>query len=121
MIEAMACGTPVIAYRHGSVPEVMDDEVTGFVVDNLEEAVQAVERVPSLSRAECRRVFERRFSVRRMAQDYVAVYRRLVDEAVTDPTGRRPTRKAILLGDGQANGHRRTGGPNSRRYSKTGT
>src|SRR5207302_512840 len=71
MIEAMACGTPVIAFRNGSVPEVMDDGVTGFVVDTVEEAVKAVERVGEISRAGCRQVFEERFSVSRMARDYV--------------------------------------------------
>jgi hypothetical protein len=74
MIEAMACGTPVIAYRNGSVPEVMNDGVTGFVVSNQDEAIRAVSRVPSLSRRKCRRVFEERFSVQRMTQDYLAVY-----------------------------------------------
>jgi glycosyltransferase involved in cell wall biosynthesis len=78
MIESLACGTPVIAYPCGSVPEVMEDGVTGFVVHNAGEAVRAVERVSSLSRARCREVFERRFSARRMARDYLAIYRRLV-------------------------------------------
>src|SRR5439155_8484474 len=72
MIEAMACGTPVVAFRCGSVPEVMDDGITGFVVDGVEAAVAAVGRVPSLSRRRCRQVFERRFSVERMAADYLA-------------------------------------------------
>ena len=58
MIEALACGTPVIAYRRGSVPEVLEDGVTGWMVEGLEEAVQAVERVPVLSRPRCRQVFE---------------------------------------------------------------
>lgn len=78
MIEAMACGTPVIAYRRGSVPEVVDDGVSGFVVDSIGEAVKAVECVASLDRAECRRVFEERFSARRMALDYTAIYNRLI-------------------------------------------
>jgi glycosyltransferase involved in cell wall biosynthesis len=77
MIEAMACGTPVIGWRNGSVPEVITDGVTGFVVDSLEEAVQAVERVPGIRRRACRQVFEERFNVARMTQDYVEVYRRL--------------------------------------------
>jgi glycosyltransferase involved in cell wall biosynthesis len=79
MIESMACGTPVIAFRHGSVPEVIDDGVTGFVVENVEQAVGAVERVAGLSRATCRRTFERRFSVRRMTDDYLTVYRSLAE------------------------------------------
>jgi glycosyltransferase involved in cell wall biosynthesis len=75
MIEAMACGTPVIAYPRGSVPEVLEDGVTGWIVEGLEEAVQAVERVPLLSRSRCRQVFEERFSASRMVHDYVKLYR----------------------------------------------
>jgi glycosyltransferase involved in cell wall biosynthesis len=78
MIEAMACGTPVIAYRHGSVPEVIEEGVTGFVVDSLEAAVTAVQRVSGVDRTRCRQVCEARFSVARMAQDYLRIYRRLV-------------------------------------------
>jgi glycosyltransferase involved in cell wall biosynthesis len=78
MIEAMACGTPVIAYPRGSVPEVLEDGVTGWIVEGIEEAVQAVERVPALSRARCRQVFEERFSASRMAHDYLRIYRRLL-------------------------------------------
>jgi len=78
MIEAMACGTPVIGWRNGSVPEIITDGVTGFVVDGIDDAVQAVERVTSLSRRVCRQVFEERFNAARMARNYVDVYRRLV-------------------------------------------
>ena len=77
MIEAMACGTPVIAFRRGSVPEVIEDGVTGFIVDGVEEAVRAVGRVGELSRLGCRREFERRFTAARMARDYVAIYENL--------------------------------------------
>ena len=77
MIEALACGTPVVAYRRGSVPEVIDDGVTGFVVGDEDEAVRAIGRVGELSRRECRRVFEARYDAARMARDYVTVYRRL--------------------------------------------
>jgi glycosyltransferase involved in cell wall biosynthesis len=77
MIEAMACGTPVIAFRRGSVPEVLEDGVTGFVVDDVRGAVEAVAKVPSLSRARCREEFERRFTVDRMASDYLRVYNRV--------------------------------------------
>jgi len=77
MIEAMACGTPVIGFRKGSVPEVVTDGVTGFVVDSVEEAVRAVQRVPSLSRAACRNTFEERYDVARMTQGYLDVYRKL--------------------------------------------
>ena len=79
MIEAMACGTPVIGLRRGAVPEVVQNGVTGFVVDDVAAAVQAVDRVGSLRRATCRRVFEERFTARRMADDYVALYRRLTE------------------------------------------
>jgi Glycosyltransferase len=79
MIESMACGTPVIAYAGGSVAEVMDDGVTGFVVNDIEQAVEAVRRVRDLSRARCREVFEKRFTASRMANDYIDVYTRLAD------------------------------------------
>jgi glycosyltransferase involved in cell wall biosynthesis len=82
MIEALACGTPVIAWRCGSVPEVIDDGLTGFVVDNLDQAVAAVGRVARLSRRICRQVFEVRFDARRMVRDYLDVYRRLVTNGV---------------------------------------
>src|SRR5262249_30291716 len=62
MIEALACGTPVVAYNKGSVPEVIQDGVTGFIVEKLEAAVEAVDRLGSLSRQRCRQVFEQRFS-----------------------------------------------------------
>ena len=79
MIESMACGTPVIAYACGSVPEVMDDGVTGFVVNDIEQAVEATRRVRDLSRAKCREIFEKRFAASRMANDYINVYTRLAD------------------------------------------
>jgi glycosyltransferase involved in cell wall biosynthesis len=78
MIEAMACGTPVIAFRNGSVPEVVDDGVTGFVVADEDEAVAATKRLKRLDRARIRAVFERRFTARRMAEDYLKIYRELV-------------------------------------------
>lgn len=79
MIEAMACGTPVIAFRCGSVPEVVDHGVSGFVVDDIAGAVKAVHRVKSLDRRRVRAVFDSRFTVERMARDYVAVYERLAE------------------------------------------
>jgi glycosyltransferase involved in cell wall biosynthesis len=81
MIEAMACGTPVIAYRAGSVPEVIDHGVTGFIVDDLDGAVDAVRRLDELDRATVRRRFEERFTAARMARDYLRVYERLLDRA----------------------------------------
>ena len=80
MVEALACGTPVVAYREGSVPEVLEDGVTGYVVDNLEAAVAAVPQVATLDRRQCRQVFEERFSVRRMASDYLHIYQHLITE-----------------------------------------
>jgi glycosyltransferase involved in cell wall biosynthesis len=78
MIEAMACGTPVIAFRSGSVPEVIDDGVTGFIVESEAEAAEAIaRRLPKLDRREVRAGFERRFTARRMAEDYVKYYRQL--------------------------------------------
>jgi glycosyltransferase involved in cell wall biosynthesis len=74
MIEAMACGTPVIAYRRGSVPEVVDPGITGWVVDDDDEAVAACRRASMLDRLRVRRRFEERFTVDRMARDYVALY-----------------------------------------------
>ncbi len=79
MIEAMACGTPVVAFRRGSVPEIMKDGVTGFIVDDVDTAVKAVERIPSLSRKACRQYFDEHFTASRMALDYLAVYRRLIE------------------------------------------
>jgi glycosyltransferase involved in cell wall biosynthesis len=77
MIEAMACGTPVIAFPCGSVPEVIDDGVTGFVVDSVEEAAAAVPRAAAIDRARVRATFERRFSIERVATDYLKVYHSL--------------------------------------------
>jgi glycosyltransferase involved in cell wall biosynthesis len=79
MIESMACGTPVVAFAAGSVAEVMEDGVTGFVVTDVDQAVEATRRVGSLNRARCRHVFEERFVASRMATDYVKVYTRLAD------------------------------------------
>ncbi|MDG3007741.1 glycosyltransferase family 4 protein [Paludisphaera mucosa] len=86
MIEAMACGTPVVAYRRGSTPEVMRDGVTGFLVDDLEGAAAAVGKVGGLDRRACRRDFEERFTAARMARDYVDVYRGLI-ESWAGPSG----------------------------------
>ena len=81
MIEAMACGTPVIAFPCGSVPEIVDPGVTGFLVESVDEAVQAVKEISLLSRRGCRQTFEKRFSVQRMAEDYVAIYRSILQSA----------------------------------------
>jgi hypothetical protein len=78
MIEAMACGTPVLAYRAGAVAEVIDEGTTGIIVDNIDQACIALTRVAALDRRKVRRRFEERFTARRMANDYVQVYRSLV-------------------------------------------
>jgi glycosyltransferase involved in cell wall biosynthesis len=83
MIEAMACGTPIIAFPTGSVPEVMEDGQSGFVVANVDQAVKAVERVASFDRAKCRQVFERRFTSRAMASSYLQVYKHLIENQPT--------------------------------------
>jgi glycosyltransferase involved in cell wall biosynthesis len=75
MIEAMACGTPVIARGCGSVAEILDPGRTGFIADTLEELVDAVKRVDTIDRAACRRHVERRFTVERTADDHEAIYR----------------------------------------------
>jgi glycosyltransferase involved in cell wall biosynthesis len=85
MIESLACGTPVIAYNHGSVAEVIEDGVTGFLVGSIEEAVDRVGKVERLDRAAIRRNFERRFSAGRMASDYVAIYQRMIALATAKP------------------------------------
>ena len=77
MIEAMACGTPVIAFRRGSVPEILEEGLTGYMVDDMEGAVAAVHRLDRLDRAVIRRRFEQRFTARRTAEDYLAVYHAL--------------------------------------------
>jgi len=83
MIEAMACGTPVIAYDGGSVPEVMEDGVTGFIVSEADEAAEAVGRVRNLSRPRCREVFEKRFTAGRMANEYINLYERMLRRDAT--------------------------------------
>jgi len=87
MIEAFACGTPVIAYRHGSIPEIMEHGVTGFVVTDQDEAKQAARDIGTLDRRRCRDVFERRFTASHMAGNYLAAYQRVAG-------GRQPSDEA---------------------------
>ncbi len=90
MIEAMACGTPTIAYPSGSVGEVMKDGVTGFVVADEDAAVAAVKRIPEIDRRKCRDYFERCFTSARMTQDYLRIYERMIQArtaAITIPEG----------------------------------
>jgi len=83
MIEAMACGTPVIARRCGSVPEVIEEGVTGFIVESADEAAEAVKKIASLSRRRCRQAFEERFTDSRMAKDYLRIYQQLIEKRKT--------------------------------------
>jgi glycosyltransferase involved in cell wall biosynthesis len=93
VIEALACGTPVVTYRHGSFPELIEDGVTGFLCGDRAEMLRAVERLPALDRRRCRDVFERRFTAGRMARDYTAAYHALLDgtlsplHSAADPAG----------------------------------
>jgi glycosyltransferase involved in cell wall biosynthesis len=80
MIEAMACGTPVLAFNRGSVTEVLEDGVSGFVVEDETGALAALHRLGSIDRAAVRRAFDERFTARRMAEDYLALYRRLAGQ-----------------------------------------
>lgn len=89
MIEAMACGTPVIAFRAGSVPEVIDHGVTGFVVDSEAEAIEAIGRLSELDRREVRGRFEERFTSRRMAREYVSAYETLIAQHKATQAGGR--------------------------------
>ena len=90
MIEAMACGTPVIDFRQGSVPEIVKHGVTGFIVNTVAEAVRAVDKLNSIDRAQVRATFEHRFSAECMAKNYEAAYAELCgmrDHVVTMPKG----------------------------------
>ena len=91
MIEAMACGTPVIAWRCKSVPEIIENGVTGFIVENEDEAIDAIEHIPDLDRRLVRAAFERRFTARHMAESYRRSFRRLLaasDRNIADPDSR---------------------------------
>jgi glycosyltransferase involved in cell wall biosynthesis len=80
VIEALACGTPVVAFRRGSVPELINNGVNGFMVNNVEEAVKAVENISELKRRDCRASFEERFTSEIMTREYVKVYRKVIEE-----------------------------------------
>ena len=79
LIESMACGTPVVAFRRGSVPEIIDEGISGCIVEDLDEAVDAVFRAVALDRVRCRRAFEERFTAARMARDYLELYLKGID------------------------------------------
>jgi glycosyltransferase involved in cell wall biosynthesis len=78
MIESLACGTPVVAFRGGSVAEVIEDGKSGFISDTLEQAIEQTRRIAALDRRTCRECFDRRFSTRRMAENYLECYRRAI-------------------------------------------
>jgi len=99
MIEAMACGTPVLAFRCGSVPEIVDEGVTGVIVGSMEEAIAALPRVIALDRKKVRQRFEQRFSATRMANDYVSVYRSLIESSKSVDVAKQAPR--LCLGSGQ--------------------
>jgi glycosyltransferase involved in cell wall biosynthesis len=101
MIEAMACGTPVIAFNSGSVPEVIDDGITGFVVPGEAEAVEAIGRLSELDRRQVRRHFEKRFTTSRMAQEYLRHYKALVQPNAGEVSGalaQQASRSALQAG-----------------------
>jgi glycosyltransferase involved in cell wall biosynthesis len=87
MIEAMACGTPVLAFRAGAIPEVIDDGITGMIVDNIDQARIALAQVAALDRRKVRRRFEERFTARRMANDYIRAYQSLVSHVAPPARG----------------------------------
>jgi glycosyltransferase involved in cell wall biosynthesis len=91
MIEAMACGTPVLAFRHGSVAEVVEDGITGHIVDDIDEAIRNIGRVLALDRGRVRRWFEQRFTAQRMVQDYVKIYEKLIGMGVRGDADLRQT------------------------------
>jgi len=98
MIEAMACGTPVVAFSGGSVPEVVDPGITGYIVHDMDEALQKAAIVHELDRKKCRAHFERRFSAGRMAREYTDLYAALIDGRATSISGliQTPTNDARL-------------------------
>lgn len=83
MVESMACGTPVIAYGCGAVPEVVDAGQTGYIVQSIEEAVTALENIDQISRRECRQVFEQRFTADKMTENYINVYKQMLNKQGT--------------------------------------
>jgi glycosyltransferase involved in cell wall biosynthesis len=92
MIEAMACGTPVLAFRCGSVPEIVDEGITGMIVEHMDEAIAAIPRLLTMDRRAVRRRFEERFSSARMARDYVHLYRKMLQGRHQDTTEAEVTR-----------------------------
>jgi glycosyltransferase involved in cell wall biosynthesis len=102
MIEAMACGTPVLAFRCGSIPEVIEDGITGRVVGTEQEAVAVLPEILSYDRRAVRRRFDERFNAARMADDYVGTYRKLLRQSTTSDEGRGagPIQLSLKSGNG---------------------
>jgi glycosyltransferase involved in cell wall biosynthesis len=94
LIEAMACGTPVLAYRRGSIPEVIEHGVTGLISDNLDEMTAQVQEIPSMDRRRCREVFDERFTVEQMVRNYVQLYHHVINEPSAFP-GQKTRRLAL--------------------------
>jgi len=88
LIEALACGTPIIAFRNGFVPEIVEHGRTGFIVDTPQEAAMAVQKIDSIDRRTCRAVFEERFTAHRMARDYLAIYEKIGFDKAGEPNTR---------------------------------
>jgi glycosyltransferase involved in cell wall biosynthesis len=103
MIEAMSCGTPVLAFRCGSVPEIIEDGLTGAIVDTMEQALVALPQVMALDRKKVRKRFEQRFSATRMAKDYVEVYRSLLESSTSTGGEERDTPHRLPDGNGANN------------------
>jgi glycosyltransferase involved in cell wall biosynthesis len=104
LIEALACGTPVLAYRRGSIPEIIEHGTTGFVSENLTEMVAAVERIGEIDRQRCRASFDQRFTADRMARDYVALYERIIEERMALAGPKIHALRAGLRFEGTMNG-----------------
>jgi hypothetical protein len=100
MIEAMACGTPVLAFRRGSIPEVIEDGITGKIVDREEEAITALPEILCYDRRAVRRRFEEKFTATRMAKDYVSTYRQLLGMHSSNGQIRSPRRRPLNLNGG---------------------
>jgi len=104
MIESMACGTPIVAFRQGSVPEVIDDGLSGYIVDSEDEAVSVLHQAVALDRRGVRRRFEERFTSARMAADYVALYEKILDQKAV-PTHSYPDHRYQVNGLGRSRRH----------------
>lgn len=111
LIEALACGTPVVAYRRGSIPEIIDHGVTGFVCETLSEMVDAVGQVPRIDRQRCRAAFDSRFTADRMARDYVALYERIIEEKTVETAPRVQSLNSRQLSGDAINTGRHQGAP----------